>query len=152
MSGGTPASGFEPKVLAFVCNWCAYAGADKAGAAQIPYPANARLVRLMCSGRMDPQFVLEAFDEGADGVLVLGCHLGDCHYKGQNLVAVQRHRLLLRVLRQSGIEEGRCRFDFVAASESEAFARVVTQMVNDVRQLGPLRRLREDQREGVPER
>ena len=137
---------FEPKVLAFVCNWCAYAGADKAGAAQLAYPANVRLVRVMCSGRVDAQHVLRAFDEGADGVLVLGCHPGDCHYKEQNLRAVLRHRILLRLLRQLGVEEARCRLDFVSAAEGEKFARVVSEMISDVTRLGPTRW----RREGLP--
>jgi F420-non-reducing hydrogenase iron-sulfur subunit len=131
---------FEPKVLAFVCNWCAYAGADKAGAAQLAYPANVRLVRVMCSGRVDAQHVLRAFDEGADGVLVLACHPGDCHYKEQNLRAVQRHRILLHLLRRSGIEESRCRMDFVSAAEGEKLARVAGEMVAEMKRLGPLRR------------
>ncbi len=142
------AAAFEPRVIAFVCQWCAYAGADKAGAAQMAYPANVRLVRLMCSGRLDPQLVLQAFEHGADGVLVLACHPGDCHYKEQNLRALQRHRILLRLLRQLGVEEGRCRLDFVSAAEAEKFARVVSEMTIDVRRLGPLRPLRQ----GGPER
>lgn len=137
--GGAAEEPFEPKLLAFVCNWCAYAGADRAGAAQTPYPANLRLVRLMCTGRMDPQFVIKAYHAGADGVLVLGCHPGDCHYKGQNLRTIQRHRLLLRLLRQQGISGERCRLDFVAASEAEKFVRVVTETVEIIRRLGPLR-------------
>lgn len=141
-AASAPAS-LEPKVVAFVCNWCAYAGADKAGAAQLAYPANVRLVRLMCSGRMDPQFVLKAFDEGADGVIVMGCHPGDCHYKDQNLRALVRHRILGRLLRQSGLAPERCRLEFVSASEGEKFARVVTEMVEYVRRRGPLRRPRE---------
>ena len=130
---------FEPRIVAFVCNWCAYAGADKAGAAQTPYPANVRLVRVMCSGRVDPQFVLMAYDEGADGVLILGCHPGDCHYKEQNLRMIQRHRLLLRLLGQIGIEPERCRLDFVSAAEGEKFARVAGEMTETIRRLGPLR-------------
>jgi len=129
--------GFEPRIVAFVCNWCAYAGADKAGAAQTPYPANVRLVRVMCSGRVDPQFVLMAYDEGADGVLILGCHPGDCHYKEQNLRMIQRHRLLLRLLGQQGIEPERCRLDFVSAAEGEKFARVASEMTETIRRLGP---------------
>ena len=132
-------TGFEPKVVAFVCNWCAYAGADKAGAAQLAYPANVRLVRVMCSGRVDAQHVVKAFDEGADGVLVLACHPGDCHYKEQNLRAVQRHRILLHLLRQSGIEAERCRLDFVSAAEGEKLARVAGEIVAEVKRLGPLR-------------
>jgi F420-non-reducing hydrogenase iron-sulfur subunit len=130
---------FEPRIIVFLCNWCSYAGADKAGAAQIPYPPNVDVVRVMCSGRVDPQFVLQAFHNGADGVLILACHPGDCHYKEGNYRAAARHKLLLRLLRQFGIEDERCRFDYVSAGEGQKFVDVVTQMVTDVRKLGPLR-------------
>lgn len=108
---------FEPKIVGFLCNWCSYAGADKAGAAQTTYPANVRVVRIMCTGRMDPQFALKAFASGADGILVLGCHPGDCHYKEQNFRMIERHRLFLGLLRQYGIEGARCRLDFVSAGK-----------------------------------
>jgi F420-non-reducing hydrogenase iron-sulfur subunit len=129
---------FEPKIAGFLCNWCSYAGADKAGGAQIAYPPNVRVIRVMCSGRVDPQFVLEAYRQGADGVLILACHPGDCHYKEGNYRASQRHRLLIRLLRQFGIEEARCRFDYVSAGEGEKFAAVVAEMTEAVRALGPL--------------
>ncbi len=138
MSGTTPNG--DPRVVAFLCNWCSYAGADKAGAAQIPVPSNVVTLRMMCTGRMDPQFVLKAFEEGAEGVVVLGCHPGDCHYKEQNFRAVHRHRLVLRLLEQVGIEKERCRFDFVSAAEGEAFARVLHEVTETVKALGPLRR------------
>jgi len=134
---GVPAP-FEPRIVAFLCNWCSYAGADKAGASQIPYPPNAHVVRVMCSGRVDPQFVLQAYRMGADAVLILACHAGDCHYKEGNYRAIQRHRLLVRMLQQFGIEGQRCRLDFVAASEGEKYARVLTEMVDSIRALGPL--------------
>jgi F420-non-reducing hydrogenase iron-sulfur subunit len=130
---------YEPKIVGFLCNWCSYAGADKAGAAQLAYPPNVRIVRVMCSGRVDPQLVMEAYRKGADGVLILACHPGDCHYKEGNYRAANRHRLLLRVLRQFGIAEARCRFDCVSAGEGEKFARVVRDMVEELRALGPLR-------------
>jgi F420-non-reducing hydrogenase iron-sulfur subunit len=123
-----------------LCNWCSYAGADKAGAAQTTYPANVRVVRIMCTGRMDPQFALKAFASGADGILVLGCHPGDCHYKEQNFRMIQRHRLFLGLLRQYGIEGARCRLDFVSAGEGDKFARVIAETVEAIRALGPLRR------------
>jgi F420-non-reducing hydrogenase iron-sulfur subunit len=129
---------FEPRVVGFLCNWCSYAGADKAGAAQLPCPSNLRIVRVMCSGRVDPQFVLKAYQKGADGVLILACHPGDCHYKEGNYRAAQRHRLLLRLLRQFGIGEERCRFDYVSAGEGEKFVNVATEMVNTLKRLGPL--------------
>ena len=130
--------GFEPRIIGFLCNWCSYAGADKAGGTQTPYPPNVNVVRVMCSGRVDPQFVLEAFQKGADGVLILACHLGDCHYKEGNYRAVQRYRLLRRVLKQFGIEAERCRFDYVSAGEGDKFVRVVTETVQTVKSLGPL--------------
>ena len=132
-------NGFEPTIVGFLCNWCSYAGADKAGAAQIAYPPNVRIIRVMCSGRVDPQLVVEAYRKGADGVLILACHPGDCHYKEGNYRAAQRHRLLLRVLEQFGIEAARCRFDYVSAGEGEKFARLVAEMVEEARALGPLR-------------
>jgi len=129
---------FEPKIVAFLCNWCSYAGADKAGAAQMSYPPNVRMIRVMCSGRVSPEFVLQAYRGGADGVLILACHAGDCHYKEGNYRATQRYGLLRKLLEQFGIEEGRCRFDYVSAGEGEKFARVVTEMVQTVTALGPL--------------
>ncbi|MBF0500371.1 MAG: hydrogenase iron-sulfur subunit [Candidatus Riflebacteria bacterium] len=133
-------TGFEPKIVGFLCNWCSYAGADKAGLAQLSYPPNVRVVKIMCTGRMDPQFVLHAFDKGADGVIILGCHPGDCHYKEQNYRAVQRHRILLRILREFGISEERCLFDFVSAAEGEKYARVIGNIIEKIRALGPLNR------------
>jgi F420-non-reducing hydrogenase iron-sulfur subunit len=135
-----PQIGFEPKIIGFLCNWCSYAGADKAGAAQTAYPPNVHIVRIMCTGRMDPQFVLKAFDEGADGVIILGCHPGDCHYKEQNFRMIQRQEFFLSLLRSLGVEEERCRLDFVSAAEGERFAQVITEMVETVRRLGPQRR------------
>ena len=132
-------AGFEPKILGFLCNWCSYAGADKAGAAQTPYPPNVHVVRVMCSGRVDPQFVLQAYRQGADGVLILACHAGDCHYKEGNYRATHRHLLLVCLLKQLGIEDARCRFDYVSAAEGEKFVEVVTETVEAVRKLGPLR-------------
>ena len=131
---------FEPKIIGFLCNWCSYAGADKAGTAQSPYPPNVNIIRVMCSGRIDPQFVLKSFEQGADGVIILACHPGDCHYKEGNYRAVQRQRLLLMTLEPFGIEKERCRFDFVSAGESDKFVRLITEMVNTVRVLGPIKR------------
>ena len=141
---------FEPKIVGFLCNWCSYAGADKAGAAQLPCPPNLRIVRVMCSGRVDPQFVLHAYQNGADGVLILACHPGDCHYKEGNFRAVQRHRLLLRLLREFGIGEERCRFDYVSAGEGEKFVAVVAEMVNTLKRMGPLTRGRTRSRGSEP--
>ncbi len=129
---------FEPKIVGFLCNWCSYAGADKAGLAQTPYPPNVRIVRVMCSGRIDPQFVLHALQNDADGVLILACHPGDCHYKEGNYRASQRHRMMQRFLQQLGIEAERCRFDYVSASEGDRFVQVVTEFVETVKKCGPI--------------
>ncbi|MFH1501866.1 MAG: hydrogenase iron-sulfur subunit [Candidatus Eisenbacteria bacterium] len=141
-------SAFEPRVIVFLCNWCSYEGADAAGRARVPSPASFTPIRVMCSGRIDPQFVLEAFAEGADGVLILGCHPGDCHYRDGNHNAMRRSVFLKRVLAQFGIEEGRLRLDWVSASESERFGRVLTEMVDTLRELGP--RGRPCLKDGVP--
>jgi len=129
---------FEPKIVAFVCNWCSYAGADKAGQLKLEYPANVKLIRVMCSGRVDPQFVMEAFREGADGVMVLGCHPGDCHYRTGNFKTMRRFNLFERLLKQFGIEPDRFMLDWVSAGESEKFQKVVTEMTTRVKALGPL--------------
>lgn len=136
---GNAQDGFEPKIVGFLCNWCSYAGADKAGASQTPYPPNVRTIRVMCTGRMDPQFVVKAFSEGADGVIILGCHPGDCHYKEQNYRMIQRHRIFLRLLEGRGIEKERCRLDFVSAAEGEKFVRVMHDMVDSIKALGPIK-------------
>jgi F420-non-reducing hydrogenase iron-sulfur subunit len=133
-------TGFEPKIIGFLCNWCSYEGADSAGRARKAYPANLRVVRVMCSGRVDPQFILEAFKEGADGVMILGCHPGDCHYKEGNLQALRRYSVLKRVLGQFGIEEDRLRLDWISAGEGDKFVQVVSDMTERMRQLGPLPR------------
>ncbi len=138
MSAHTVMENFEPKIIGFLCNWCSYAGADKAGTSQTPYPPNVHVIKVMCSGRVDPQFVLQAYEKGADGVLILACHPGDCHYKEGNYRAAQRNRILKQLLHQFGIEEDRCRFDYVSAGEGEKFVKVVTEMVDSVKKLGPL--------------
>ena len=129
---------FEPKIIGFLCNWCSYAGADKAGGMQASYPPNVKVIRVMCSGRVDPQFVLSAFEKGADGVIILACHPGDCHYKEGNCRALQRHGMLNLMLEQLGIEKERCRLDYVSAGEGEKFSRVIGETVETVRRLGPL--------------
>jgi F420-non-reducing hydrogenase iron-sulfur subunit len=131
-------SNFEPKVIAFLCNWCSYAGADRAGDDQIPYPSNVNIIRVMCSGRVDPQFVLKAYEMGADGVIILACHPGDCHYKEGNYRAVERHQMLLKMLKQFGIEQQRCRFNYVSAGEGEKFVQIITETVNTLKALGPI--------------
>jgi len=130
--------GFEPKIIGFLCNWCSYAGADLAGVSRIQYPPNIRIIRVMCSGRIDPAFVLEAFKDGADGVLVAGCHLpSDCHYISGNFKAMRRVNLLKRVLKDFGIEPERLRLEWVSASEGDKWASVVKSMVEDLKKLGP---------------
>lgn len=131
--------GFQPTIVGFLCNGCSYAAADAAGAHQRTYPVNVRVIRILCTGRMDPQFVLKAYEEGADGVVVLGCHPGDCNYKEQNFRMVQRHRMFLALLEQYGIDKARCRLDFVSAVESEKLAAVLSEAVEAIRALGPLR-------------
>jgi F420-non-reducing hydrogenase iron-sulfur subunit len=129
---------FEPKIIAFLCNWCSYECADSAGRAQKEYPSNLHIIRVMCSGRVDPQFVLEAFQNGASGVLILGCHSGDCHYKEGNFQAMKRYIFLKELLPQFGIEKDRLRLDWVSATETEKFTMIVSTMVEDIRQMGPL--------------
>ena len=129
---------FEPKIIGFLCNWCAYAGADLAGVSRIQYPPNIRIVRVMCSGRIDPAFILEAFKDGADGVLVAGCHLpSDCHYLSGNFKALRRVALLKKVLKDFGIEPERLRLEWVSASEGDKFAAIVKDMVEEIKKLGP---------------
>jgi F420-non-reducing hydrogenase iron-sulfur subunit len=130
---------FEPKIVAITCNWCSYTGADLAGTARIKYEPNVRVVRVMCSGRVDPTFVLKSFEAGADGVLVAGCHLGDCHYIDGNYKTIRRMALLKRLLAAYGIEPGRFRLEWVSASEGDRWAEVVTHMTNDVKKLGPMK-------------
>ena len=131
-------NGFEPKIIGFLCNWCAYAGADLAGVSRIQYPSNIRIIRVMCSGRIDPTFILEALKDGADGVLVAGCHLpSDCHYMSGNFKALRRIALLKKVLKDFGIEPQRVRLEWVSASEGDRFAAVVRDMVDEIKKLGP---------------
>ncbi len=132
-------SSFEPKIVAFFCNWCTYTAADLAGTARMTYAPNARVVRIMCSGRLDPQFVLAALRDGADGVLIGGCHPGDCHYQEGNYKALRRFILFKRLLASLGIEEGRVRLEWIAASEGEKVQRVMNEMTEAIRRLGPLR-------------
>jgi len=129
---------FEPKIVAFFCNWCTYLAADLAGTSRLKYAPNARAIRVMCSGRVDPQFVLDAFAKGADGVLIGGCHPGDCHYQEGNYKALRRCHLLRRLLRDFGIEEDRFRLEWISASEGERVKAVMNDMVEKVRALGPL--------------
>jgi F420-non-reducing hydrogenase iron-sulfur subunit len=128
---------FEPRLVGFLCNWCSYTGADLAGTSRIHYRPNLRSVRVMCSGRVDPAHVLRAFSLGADGVLVCGCHFGDCHYVNGNHKTLRRVRLLQRMTAQLGLEPDRLRLEWVSASEGQRFAEVVDDMTERVRRLGP---------------
>lgn len=129
---------FEPRIIGFLCWWCAYTGADLAGTSRIKYSPNVSVIRVMCSGRVDPSFVLKALAGGADGVLIAGCHPGDCHYINGNLKTVARFPILRRVLRDFGVEDERVRLEWVSASEGDKFARIVDEMTADIKQLGPL--------------
>jgi len=128
---------FEPRIVGFLCNWCAYAGADLAGTSRIQYPPNIRPIRVMCSGRVDPIFILEALKLGADGVLVAGCHPGDCHYQSGNYKAVRRVELVRKLLEELGLEQERVKFVYVSASEGRRFAEVVKEFVEELKKLGP---------------
>jgi len=128
---------FEPNILGFLCNWCSYAGADLAGTSRMKYPSNLKSIRVMCSGRVDPAFVLEAFRKGVDGVLIAGCHPGDCHYQSGNYKTNRRVKLLKKLLEELGIDPKRVRFEYVSASEGQKFATVVTEFVAEIKKLGP---------------
>jgi coenzyme F420-reducing hydrogenase delta subunit len=131
-------SNFEPKILVFCCNWCSYAGADLAGTSRLKIKPNFRVIRTMCSGRLDPAFVFHAFARGADGVLVAGCHPGDCHYSTGNYKARRRVSLLKNVLPQLGIEPERLRLEWISASEGNKFRDTINEFIDQVTQLGPL--------------
>jgi F420-non-reducing hydrogenase iron-sulfur subunit len=128
---------FEPKILSFLCNWCAYAGADLAGISRFQYPPNTRVIRVMCSGRVDPVFIPKAFLAGYDGVMVLGCHPGDCHYLTGNFQAEKKINLTRKLLNMAGIDSERLLLDWVSAGEGERFSQVVRQFIEKIRTLGP---------------
>ncbi|MDD4876408.1 MAG: hydrogenase iron-sulfur subunit [Dehalococcoidales bacterium] len=130
-------NGFEPKIVGFLCNWCSYAGADLAGTARLKYPANLRVIRVMCSGRVSPEFVVKALRAGADGVMVLGCHIGDCHYQAGNHRAAKRIAILRRLLNYMGIDPRRVRLEWVSASEAQRFTKIVKEFTDDMKALGP---------------
>ena len=136
-----PQADWEPKIIAFLCNWCSYAGADLAGISRIQYPPNIRIVRVPCSGRVNPLYIIKSLQHGADGVLVSGCHPGDCHYISGNYYARRRFALLKNLLEFVGIEPGRVNFSWVSAAEGEKFSQVVKDVVETVKALGPAERL-----------
>ena len=128
---------FEPKIVGFLCNWCSYAGADLAGVSRISYPPNIRIVRLMCSGRVDPVIILETLAQGADGVLIAGCHPGDCHYIEGNYQAERKFKMLKKLIARTSMEPERLRLEWVSASEGGRFAQIVTEFINQIKALGP---------------
>lgn len=128
---------FKPTIVSFLCNWCSYTGADLAGTSRMKYSPNVRVIRVMCSGRVDPTFVLSAFEEGADGVLICGCHPGDCHYHEGNYKCLRRYHLLQKYLQQMGIEKDRLRLAWISASEGKQFAELADEMSETVTALGP---------------
>lgn len=130
---------WQPKIVAFLCNWCSYTGADLAGISRIKWSPCVRIVRVMCTGRVDPTFIAKAFDMGADGVIISGCHPGDCHYSEGNYKALRRERLLKRLLEGFGIHPDRLRLVWISASEGDVWAQVTEEMAETIRKLGPLR-------------
>ena len=132
-------SDFKPRIVGFLCNWCSYTGADLAGVSRIKSAPNVRIIRTMCSGRVDPTFIFKAFEMGADGVVVMGCHLGDCHYQEGNYKTIRRIPFLQRLMKSFGVDPKRLRLEWVSASEGDRFAEVVNEFTNEIRNLGPLR-------------
>lgn len=132
---------WEPRIVAYCCNWCSYAGADLAGTSRIQYPPNARIIRVNCTGRIDTEFILGALDQGADGVLVSGCHPGDCHYTSGNLKLQARWAVMAEAVKQSGIDPRRIRLQWASASEAQIFADGVTKLIEQVKEVGPIGRL-----------
>jgi len=128
---------FNPTIVAFLCNWCSYTGADLAGTSRMTYAANVRIIRVMCSGRVDPTFVLSAFREGADGVMICGCHPGDCHYHEGNYKCLRRYHLLQKYLQQMGVHKDRLRLAWISASEGKQFAQLADEMTETIKKLGP---------------
>jgi F420-non-reducing hydrogenase iron-sulfur subunit len=131
-------SEYEPKLVGFLCNWCSYAGADLAGVSRFQYPTNLRVIRVMCSGRVHPAHILEAFKDGADGVLVAGCHIPtDCHYISGNFKAQRRVVMVKKLMEQLGIEPERLRLEWISAAEGDKFAKTIREMTEDLKKLGP---------------
>jgi len=141
--------GWEPKIVAFLCNWCSYAGADLAGTSRIQYPANVRIIRVPCSGRLNPFFILASLQHGIDGVLVAGCHPGECHYLTGNYSARRKFALLKSLLEYAGLEEGRVQFSWVSASEGVKFAKIIAGATEKIKALGPANKLVKDKFEGA---
>ena len=128
---------FEPKIVSFLCNWCSYTGADLAGTSRMKYASNIRVIRVMCSGRVDPTFVLKSFREGADGVLICGCHPGDCHYHEGNYKCLRRYHFLKKYIAQMGLNPDRLKLAWISASEGKEFAHLADEMAETIKSLGP---------------
>ncbi len=137
-------SPFEPKILAFLCNWCSYAGADLAGVSRFQYPSTIRVIRVPCSGRINPLYILKALQNGYDGVLVSGCHPGDCHYITGNFLARRKFAIIKKFLEYVGIEPERVQFSWVSAAEGVRFAQIIEKVTNDIRKIGPLTYFKKD--------
>lgn len=133
---------FEPLLLAFLCNWCSYAGADLAGTSRLQYPPNVRIIRVMCSGRINPVFVINAFQQGIDGVIIAGCHPGECHYNQGNYIARRRLTVLKNLLEFVGIDPRRLQLTWVSASEGGKFSNIITKVTNDIKKLGPIKKIK----------
>ncbi|MFH2141817.1 MAG: hydrogenase iron-sulfur subunit [Bacteroidota bacterium] len=127
----------KPTIIAFLCNWCSYTGADLAGTSRMKYAANVRVIRVMCSGRVEPTFVIKSFTEGADGVLICGCHPGDCHYHEGNYKCLRRYHLLQKYIQEMGIEKERMKLEWISASEGKQFADLIDSFTGEVAKLGP---------------
>jgi F420-non-reducing hydrogenase iron-sulfur subunit len=128
---------FEPKIVAFLCNWCAYAGADLAGTSRLKYPPNAIPIKVMCSGRLDPEFILHAFKNGADAVFIGACHPGDCHYIKGNYIARNRIGMTKKLLKEMGLDERRLRLEWISATEGGKFSKVIEEFVEEIKGIGP---------------
>jgi F420-non-reducing hydrogenase iron-sulfur subunit len=128
---------FKPTIVAFLCNWCSYTGADLAGTSRVKYKPNVRIIRVMCSGRVDPTFIFKSFREGADGVLICGCHPGDCHYQEGNYKCLRRYKLMKKYIEQMGIESDRLKLEWISASEGKQFAELIDSMTARILELGP---------------
>jgi F420-non-reducing hydrogenase iron-sulfur subunit len=133
----SPKKDWNPRLVVFACNWCSYAGADTAGVSRIQHQPHFRMIRVMCSGRIQPGFVLRAFEKGADGVLVSGCHLGDCHYQFGNEKAIEQFEKTKSVVKMLGLEDGRLRLEWISAAEGARFARIIDEFIEQLRVLGP---------------
>jgi len=133
---------FEPNIVAFLCNWCSYAGADLAGTSRIQYPPNVKIIRVMCSGRVNPIFILNALQEGMDGVIIGGCHPGECHYETGNYLARRRMTVLKKMLEYIGIDPKRVQMTWVSASEGGKFAEVIKTATDEIKKLGPISQIK----------